>query len=561
MTPRRRRRVVVALVLTAIAAFLLWYGVPIPSSTQQALLERALESTLGRQVSIGRGFHLALLPRPSLVVRDVTIANAPWAKEPDLATVDEFRIVLARGPLLRGVMKAYSIDVSGLTIWLESDADGKPNWRLADPDDAAGGGTGRVDLSADRILLEDLTIHHLHPGERADLLVLERVSLTDGADAAAFEVAGTVQDERTRLSGSLPPIATAFDGGPIRISDLHVEFGKSKGHGTARIVPGTRPVWHVQFDRGTLDTSGWKSSSGESSNGSGSAWALQLDALANASFDAHVRLDRIELSDPGIRVTETKLSLAHGRLRLDPLQLEYGSAVLHGHAAMDPAAPTKLSASVRATDVDLEKLLPAAGLSDTIRGRVDLAIDVESRGRSPDELAGALDGRAVAAVSDGRVPTRYLDLRVDLPRLLFRRQAETTGETEIDCAAVELTAKQGVIAANYLHLDAKKLLVGVEGGIDLAKDRVDLVVIPRPRNQTDLALYSDVRIEGTLEEPRATIVKRSLVRTPAVLLAGWVAQVIPYVHPGEEQHKTCMNEMQKIVAEVSSRTPLDADTK
>ncbi|MGD9342374.1 MAG: AsmA family protein, partial [Chromatiales bacterium] len=45
-------------------------------------VEQAVTEATGRQFKISGAFELDVLPSPSIVMEDVTLANAPWGSDP-----------------------------------------------------------------------------------------------------------------------------------------------------------------------------------------------------------------------------------------------------------------------------------------------------------------------------------------------------------------------------------------------------------------------------------------------------------------------------------------------
>ena len=93
--------------------------------------ELAMKET-GREVTIGNA-SLGISLSPTLVLNDVTMANAPWAAEPKMVKVGELEVKLSVLPLLKKQIVIDKVALLNTEIFLTEAADGKQNWVLELP--------------------------------------------------------------------------------------------------------------------------------------------------------------------------------------------------------------------------------------------------------------------------------------------------------------------------------------------------------------------------------------------------------------------------------------------
>lgn len=82
----------------------------------------------GRELHIDGPIELGLSLVPSLVVREVRIANAAWGTAPDMLEVTRAEAHLALLPLLTGDVEIHRLALDAPTILFENDARGVSNW-------------------------------------------------------------------------------------------------------------------------------------------------------------------------------------------------------------------------------------------------------------------------------------------------------------------------------------------------------------------------------------------------------------------------------------------------
>lgn len=87
----------------------------------------AVKDSTGRDISLG---NIKVVPSlsPTLAVEKVVFANADWAKNKDMVTVDEIKVKLAIIPLLHKNITIDALIVKNAVINLEEKADGANNW-------------------------------------------------------------------------------------------------------------------------------------------------------------------------------------------------------------------------------------------------------------------------------------------------------------------------------------------------------------------------------------------------------------------------------------------------
>ena len=86
--------------------------------------DQALEAT-GRALSIGQMELNLLSTSPSVSIENLRFANAPWAEASDLATIDRLDAQIELMPLLSGILDVTRVELSGATVAVEVDENGR----------------------------------------------------------------------------------------------------------------------------------------------------------------------------------------------------------------------------------------------------------------------------------------------------------------------------------------------------------------------------------------------------------------------------------------------------
>ena len=89
-----------------------------------------IRTATGRDVTIGGRIEFKLGLEPKLVVDDVRVGNAPWAKAPDMLSAKSVEAQVALLPLLQRRFDLVRLNLVEPVIALETDGHGHGNWEL-----------------------------------------------------------------------------------------------------------------------------------------------------------------------------------------------------------------------------------------------------------------------------------------------------------------------------------------------------------------------------------------------------------------------------------------------
>jgi AsmA protein len=103
----------------------------LPLDTYRGPIENAASSAIGRAVRIHGSMRLAVYPQLGLSLSDVTIANMPGSKDPQMVSIGSVLVGAELMPLLSRELKVTEVVLQKPVIHLEVAKDGTPNWRLA----------------------------------------------------------------------------------------------------------------------------------------------------------------------------------------------------------------------------------------------------------------------------------------------------------------------------------------------------------------------------------------------------------------------------------------------
>ncbi len=152
-------------VLVIAAAVVVPFFIPLDAVKEQ-ITTRAEDAT-GRKLTIAGDFDLSILPRVKVKASNVTFANAPGAKQPNMLELAELEVGLSLFPLISGQVEVSSFVLIDPVINLEVDAQGRPNWQFEEKgsskdsggkSEKSGGGDGGESKGLREISLGDVRL-------------------------------------------------------------------------------------------------------------------------------------------------------------------------------------------------------------------------------------------------------------------------------------------------------------------------------------------------------------------------------------------------------------------
>ena len=228
----------------------------------------------------------------------------------------------------------------------------------------------------------------------------------------------------------------------------------------------------------------------------------QLDKLR--AMDADVRLKATRINSPVLPLDDmdAHLLLEAGLLRLDPLDFGVASGTIRSTIRMDARQETiHTDADIRASGLDLSRMLPDVELLQNAIGRVHGHAVLGGDGNSVARMLGSADGDVALGTGRGSISNLLMEYAgIDLAEIIKFKLGEDR-MIPIRCAFADFRVSDGVMQARALAFDTTDTILVGEGSIDLGEERLDLVVKPRPKDRSLLAFRTPLLVQGRFLEP------------------------------------------------------------
>ena len=314
--------------------------------------------------------------------------------------------------------------------------------------------------------------------------------------------AGLPETQPVRLAASVrrdsPDWTITGLTGTIGHSDIAGDATVKKRAGRTRIDGAVRAV---RFDFADLssDDGKRKAAAKQARFGHRIVPDTAIDLTTVAKTDGQLDLAVKTLLWPGsspFRSLSGKLTLDHSLLTLDPLTLGLTRGRLDGRIIVDQrnGGPV-LTVTLALRSARMLDFFPDAMIDGALSGRIGLA----GRGTTIRAAIGRATGTIGLAAQDGVIPARTASLLgQDVGRGLTTDKNE---KAVLRCMIARLDVRNGIATANPVVIDTSRAQTRATGTINLADERMALLLNGAPKRQSILRLSGSVPVGGTISVP------------------------------------------------------------
>ena len=347
-----------------------------------------------------------------------------------------------------------------------------------------------------------------------------------------------------KLSGSSEVLA--FEG-------LSLIVGKSDFNGSAKIEFRRRPKINLVLESGLVDFTPLvgeaKKDEKEISEKGGYDKRLfpddplPLEILKKVDADIVLKAKRVKAREAQFDLGRLTLKLKDNGLSIDRLQAVYKGTKVSGNVHMYFASPPHIAAKFLVQGFDLGNYLREVGASDNAKGHVDIAADLKSEGDSVHTLMANLDG-TISFVMGRSHLTKWLNLlAIDLSKEVIHFWGQHQKADNIICAAADFDIKNGIATSQAFVFDTKAGVLTAEGDINLGTEQINFLLVPKPKGVSLTSLYTNLRVTGSIQDPKVRPDLTSLAlkgaRALSALVVGPVGLLAPFVSLGAYEKHPC----------------------
>jgi uncharacterized protein involved in outer membrane biogenesis len=278
-------------------------------------------------------------------------------------------------------------------------------------------------------------------------------------------------------------------------------------------------------------------------------------------MDADVRFtgDRVfRDSELPIHKMDTRITMDNGVLSLDPLKFRFAYGDVDASMRMDgTSAPIKGEIKATAKEIQVQRLFKLTDPSQLSLGNANATVELHGSGSSVGNLLGATDGEVKALLGSGHISKVLIEeAALNVPNIVLAKLAGDK-QVEINCAAADFVAKQGIYESRLFVIDTDAAQIVVDGNLNVAKETLDLTIHPDSKGVRLFSLRSPIHVKGTFKKPDIGIDKGILLARGAgaiglALVAAPAAALLPltagHLSDDEDRCTPLLESMKKVPA-------------
>jgi uncharacterized protein involved in outer membrane biogenesis len=223
---------------------------------------------------------------------------------------------------------------------------------------------------------------------------------------------------------------------------------------------------------------------------------------------------------------------------------------VEGTATLDSnEEPLHAQISLQAHAVQLANLFPKGKALGILQGRAEL----DGRGDSVAKLLGTSDGAVSLIVEGGSLDALLVEAAgLDLAEALALLGTQEDEQVPLNCAVADFGVKDGEATARTFLIDTRDTVLKVSGTLDLADEKLDLLLRPQPRDASVLAARTPIKVGGKFRDPDISLKGGKLAaRAGAAIVLGAInplLALLPFVETGSGEESQCAELLRRLGA-------------
>jgi uncharacterized protein involved in outer membrane biogenesis len=281
------------------------------------------------------------------------------------------------------------------------------------------------------------------------------------------------------------------------------------------------------------------------------------------SMDADVNFDAARIERPGslpIDALSTRIDLDNGILKLNPLRASVAGGTIEGNLAMDAnTEPMRMAFDLRARHLQLKRLFPTVQTMQSSFGEINGDASVNGAGGSVSGLLSNADGDIKLLMNQGAVSKTLLEAAgLNVANVVIRKLFGDKN-VQINCAAMDMSGKDGVFTSRLFVLDTTDAMINVNGTVNFNNEHLDLDVVPHTKGLRIFSLRSPLYVKGTFKDPDVGVQPGPLLaRGGAAALAALAAPAAALLAVIVPSHGEKPNECQQVLTQFRNAPPAGA---
>ncbi|MDX2507308.1 MAG: AsmA family protein [Gammaproteobacteria bacterium] len=228
-------------------------------------------------------------------------------------------------------------------------------------------------------------------------------------------------------------------------------------------------------------------------------WLKQLDldlALDIKSFDSDIST---------AESAELQIKLKSGHLQISPAVFKFTKGHLDMELSLNSKVKPEINFKAFGKNIDPWLAISNSKGKESLIADLDVDIELHAQGASPHDLVSSLNGELYVTVKNAKMKREYMELLfIDLVGWSTSKVTDSQFY-DLNCGVIDSSLEKGVISTRGFILDTNKIVITGDGQINLAKEQINYVLIPKKKSRIILNA-EPVKLKGPLADPSIQVI-------------------------------------------------------
>ena len=252
--------------------------------------------------------------------------------------------------------------------------------------------------------------------------------------------------------------------------------------------------------------------------------------LKKADVDVAIAVESFAKEQFLAKSAQFQVTIKSGVLSINPARFVYPKGKLDMDLELDGREHPRLTFKASGENLDPHRALDIQTYKKELKGSVNIDLSFSTSGLTPHDMAANSQGSIYITMQNGKLSAPLADLVFwDVAGWAWKKATDQK-YYDISCGVADFTIDKGVISTKAFILDSKNITITGGGTIDLGREHVEYVLVPKKKSLQFIEKADPVDIKGPLADPKvSTLPLKSATKTAITVGAIVLAPLAPWI--------------------------------
>jgi len=228
---------------------------------------------------------------------------------------------------------------------------------------------------------------------------------------------------------------------------------------------------------------------------------IAFDRLKKVDLDIFIEVESFAQEQFLADSAQFQVKVKSGVLSISPARFVYAKGKLDMDLELDGRDHPRLTFRAFGKDIDPRRALDIQEYKEELNAEMSIDVSFSTSGLTSHEMAANSQGSIYITMQNGKIAAPLIDLVFwDVAGWAWKKATNQT-YYNFGCGVADYSIEEGVISTKAFILDAEHITVTGGGTIDLGREEVKYVLLPKKKSLY-IKKADPVNIEGPLNDPK-----------------------------------------------------------